>query len=224
MKIVLYSGGQSKSNHKLHQAAVELARRTRKTGTLQLTYIPFCSDNASVFYHRAIRRYRSNGVERFYCLPVDNGPTKEEMDLALTSDIIYLAGGNTFYFLKHLRESGMLSRLKTFAERGGVLAGLSAGGLIMSPTTKLAADEGLGPDENDVGVKNFDGMGLFQFEFSPHFEKTPKQIKAHLAYSLKTKNPILASEDGGGVIIDGDTYRVCGKASLFYRGTHIELT
>ena len=221
MKIVLYSGGQSRSNHKLHEAVVSLARRGRKSRKLQMTYIPFCSDNASVFYQRAIRRYRAHGIERFFCLPVDNKPTEEEMDVALKSDVIYLAGGNTFYFLKYLRETGMLARIKAFAEKGGVLAGLSAGGLIMSPTVKLAADEGLGPDENDVELEDFEGMDLFPFEFSPHYENTTKSNRAHVAYSLTTEHPIFASEDGGGMIIDGETYSICGNAAMFFRGAQI---
>jgi dipeptidase E len=218
MKIVLYSGGQSRSNHELHQAVVKLARSNNKSGTLQLTYIPFCADHAHVFYNRAIRRYRSHGVERFFFLPVDTGPTPDEMEVALTSDIIYLAGGNTFYFLKHLRESGMLANLKRFAEKGGVLAGLSAGGLIMSPTIELAGDAGLGPDPNDVGIKNLKGLGLFPFEFSPHFEHTPKHIQAHVAYSRKTKNPVYAASDGGGIIINGDSHTMIGDGCFFFQG------
>ena len=222
MKIVLYSGGQSRSNHKLHEAVVKLAKQGKRTKTLQMTYIPFCADNASVFYQRAIRRYRSHGIERFFCLPLDNSPTEAEMKVALTSDVIYLAGGNTFYFMKYMRESGMFEQIKAFAEAGGVLAGLSAGGLIMSPTIKLAADPGLGPDENDVGLKEFQGMDLFPFEFSPHFENRPQEVKAHLAYSLKTENPVFASEDGGGMIIDGNTYSVCGSSALFFRGVQVK--
>jgi dipeptidase E len=222
MNIVLYSGGQQKSNHILHKAVVKLAREKNKNGTLQLTYIPFCSDNSSVFYDRAIRRYRSHGVERFFCLPVDQGLTRDEIKVTLSSDIIYLAGGNTFYFLHHLRKSGMLNHLRTFAKRGGVLAGLSAGGLIMSPTSKLAADPGLGPDENDVKLKDFSGLNFFPFEFSPHFLETPKQNEAHLAYSKKTPHPIFASSDGGGMVIRGHQYTVVGKGCFFYRGIKLE--
>ena len=219
MKIVLYSGGQSRSNHKLHRAVVELAQQGKKsTHPLQLTYIPFCSDNASIFYHRTIRRFRSHGVERFFCLHVDASPGVHEIEEALRSDIIYLAGGNTFYFLKHLREAGMLDRLEKFTKKGGVLAGLSAGALIMSPTIKLAADHGLGPDPNEVGLKNLKGIGLFPFEFSPHFHETPSEIKAHQAYSKKTRNPVYAVKDGSGVVITKNKISIVGEASIFYRG------
>ncbi len=222
MKLVLYSGGQSKSNHILHETVVKLAKRGKKSpNSLQLTYIPFCSDGSSIFYNRAIRRYRSHGVKQFYCLNPDESPNKYEIQIALESDIIYLAGGNTFYFLHHLRRAKLLEPLAKFAKRGGVIAGLSAGGLIMSPTVRLAADKGLGPDENEVGVKNFKAMGLFDFEFSPHFDRTKKLVNAHLAYSKKTTYPIYAIEDGGGIVIDGQQITLHGKGAIYHQGTEV---
>ena len=224
MKIVLYSGGQLRSNHKLHQKVVALARQKHGKKALTLTYIPFCSENSSIFFHRAKRRFSANGVKNFYCLNVDIQPSPAEIKKAFQSDIIYLAGGNTFYYLKHLRESGILPYLKNFAKKGGVLAGLSAGGLIMSPTIALAADEGLGPDENEVNMRQneFKSLGLFDFEFSPHFYNTPKEIKAHLAYSKKTKNKVYAIADGSGVVIENQKISIIGNASIFHRGKLLE--
>jgi dipeptidase E len=219
MKLVLYSGGQQRSNSLLHRALVKLAREGKpRSHVLTLTYIPYCSDSSETFFKRAMRRYRAYGVERFFCLHVDENPTREEIHTALQSDIIYLSGGNTFYFLKHLRESGMLAKLPEFVKKGGVMAGLSAGGLIMSPTVKLAADEGLGPDENDVKLKNFKGLGFYPFEFSPHFSATKKQVEAHLAYSKTTKNPVYALSDGSGMVIKDKKVQVMGQASLFFDG------
>jgi dipeptidase E len=218
MRLVLYSGGQLRSNHKLHQAVVNLARQKSGKKVLSMTYIPFCSDNSSIFYHRAKRRFSANGVGKFFCLAVDHSPTAADIKKAFESDIIYLAGGNTFYFLKHLRDSGVLPLLKKFAKKGGVLAGLSAGALIMSPTVALAADKGLGPDDNDVKMKKFNSMGLFNFEFSPHYDGKPSEIRAHLAYSKKTRHPVYAVADGSGVVIDGKEILIYGNATIFHRG------
>ena len=167
MKLVLYSGGQNSSNRRLHQALVDLAKEGRQTRRpLQMTYFPFCADGSSAFFSRIARRYRNFGVSKFLSLSADASPSKEEIKRAFQSDIIYLAGGNTFYFLKHLQTAGLMRPLLNFVKKGGVLAGLSAGGLIMSPTIKLAADRGLGPDPNEVKLKKLIGLGLFPFEFS----------------------------------------------------------
>ena len=77
-------------------------------------------------------------------------------------DAVYLSGGNTFHFLKAIRDShtdGMLERLA--GEK--VFIGTSAGGLIMTPDIELASGE------NDIGLKNTRGLVLVKFGFYPHF-------------------------------------------------------
>ena len=59
--------------------------------------------------------------------------TRNDLHKALGSDVIYLAGGNTFYFLRNLRKSGLIPQLKKFVEQGGVLVGLSASAIIFTP-------------------------------------------------------------------------------------------
>ena len=101
---------------------VDLARGPRRR-KLRLTYLPFCADDSKRFFLRSVRRYRRFGVEEFCCLEADRAPSRRQIAAALDTDIVYLAGGNTFYFLKHLRESGILPELKKFARDGGVIAG-----------------------------------------------------------------------------------------------------
>ena len=90
------------------------------------------------------------------------------------SDIVYLAGGNTYYFLDHLRRSGLLDELALFARRGGVVAGLSAGALILTPHIGLAGYPAFDRDENTVGLgrSGCRGLGLVGFEFFPHYRRS----------------------------------------------------
>lgn len=219
-KLVLYSGGQNRSNHQLHQALVDLVGSKKR---IRMAYVPFCEDGCQIFFKRFERRYGRYGATDFQCLPVDVRPKRAEMEKALKGDIIYLAGGNTFYFLKHLRSSGLLARLKTFAEKGGVLAGLSAGAIMLTPNIELAAYPPFEPDENDVGIRNLKALGLVKFEFLPHFVNSKRMNEAMLMYSLLSKNPVLACPDGSGVVIDGWRKTYFGPAYIFHRGQKINL-
>ena len=220
MKLVLLSGGRNASNLKLHQIAVKMAKKSKnRNQPLTLTYIPSCHENHLHYFNRMRRRYQRLGIKKFNCLNVDQNPSKTEIEEALQSDLIYLAGGNTFYFLKHLRETGMLGKIKSYALNGGVLVGLSAGGLLMTPTVQLAADEGMGPDDAVPGLTQFKSMNLIPFEFSPHYINTPKDIRAHLLYSTKTKNPIYAVQDGGGIVVDDHIITFYGKYAQYHQGT-----
>ena len=219
-KLVLYSGGQEPSNSDLHRALVALAgpNHTRKRH-LTMTYVPFCTEGSDTYFYRAVRRYAPYGVVDFLCLDLELNPTRAQIREALRSEIVYLAGGNTFFFLHHIQRLGMLPMLRAFVKRGGVLAGLSAGGLIMTPTIRMAGISGLDPDDNDIGLKDLRGIGAVPFEFSPHFEPTAKKIRLHLNYSRKTRNPIYACQDGGGIIVQGRATTFIGKTWIFSDGS-----
>jgi dipeptidase E len=220
MRLVLYSGGQRPENRLLHQTLFDLCEKKKHA---KLTYIPFCSDNSKTYFSRITRRYRSFGFNAFHCLPVDRVVEKADLVRALKSDVIYLAGGNTFYFLFHLKRSGLIPHLKKFAQRGGVLAGLSAGALILTPNIGLASVPRFDADENDVGLKDLEGLGLTPFEFSPHYSDNRGRNTSLLNYSKKTKLPVYASADGGGIVVEGDRFTVHGKAAVFYRGHRVLL-
>ncbi len=215
MKLVFYSGGQSSKNKKLHGCLSDLV--DRKKGK-SMTYIPFCADGAGPFYRRAIERYRPYGFTRFHTLSVDTKFTRDELKRALDSDVIYLAGGNTFYFLMHLRKAGLMTKLRDYSRDGGVIAGLSAGGLILTPNIGLAGYPSWEADENEVGLQDLRALGLVDFEFFPHFDRSPRLRRALLRYSRKTSNPILTAHDGGGIIVNGKFTTLLGHVNMIADG------
>lgn len=214
-KLVFYSGGQERSNRLLHQALSDLVGTKKRKS---FTYVPFCWENHQIYYKRAIRRYRCFGFNEFHCLNVDHFIHDVDLEKALRSDVIYLAGGNTFYFLKHLRKSGLLSTLRAFVESGGVLAGLSAGGLIMTPTIHLAGYPHFECDENEVELKNLNALNLVKFEFFPHYRDSKKMREALLSYSEESKYPIYACRDGGGIVFNGTQKNFFGDVFIFNKG------
>ena len=223
-RLVLYSGGQERSNADLHRALVDLAATSRRRSRhLTMTYVPFCTEGSDTYFYRAIRRYAPYGVVDFLCLDIEREPTRKQIREALKSDIVYLAGGNTFFFLHHLKRLGMLPMLRSYVRQGGVLAGLSAGGLIMTPTVAMAGVRGLDPDENDIGLKDLRGLDLVDFEFSPHFNPTRQKIQRHLAYSRKITRPIYACQDGGGIIVQGRAVSFIGPTWIFSRGSVVKI-
>lgn len=221
LKLVFYSGGQEPSNHLLHEGLSSLVSHNSKKS---LTYIPYLWDGHRTFYERSVRRYRKFGFTKFHCLPVDRPFLKEDAKKALQSDVIYLAGGNTFYFLKCLRESGFLGLLKKYAQKGGVIAGLSAGGLVMTPHIGLAGYPRHLADPNEVRLKNLKALSLVQFEFFPHYSRSSKRLDDALSrYSKRSRYPIVASPDGGGVILNGSTTAFYGRTSIFQKGRKFTL-
>lgn len=117
-------------------------------------------------------------------------------------DVIFVEGGNTFYLLKYAKESGFDKALKPFLERGGIYLGVSAGSYITAPDISPAqwkhAD-----DQNIVGLKDLNGLGLIDFYLSPHY--IPGHEKIINKNKGKVSRPIIALTDKQAILIkDGE--------------------
>lgn len=221
MNFVLYSGGATAQNRHLHAALADLVGpKKRKV----MTYVPFCADGALPFYKRFVRRYKPFGFSQIHFFPIDEGFSDEGLERALSGDAIYLAGGNTFYFLHQLRRRGLVTKLRDYAASGGVIAGLSAGAHILTPNIGLAGYPPFDADRNDVRISDLRALGLVPFEFFPHYSGKPT-IRAALAkYSRFNKSPIVAAGDGGGAVIEADKMTFIGRVELFLGGAHGRLS
>jgi len=229
-RLVLYAGGQERRNALIHENLLDLALRGpagRREGGVRMTYVPYTAEGAAPFFRRFERRYRAFGGTHFDCVPADlpelehdARARREAAGRLLASDIVYLAGGNTFYFLAHLRRSGLLSALSRFVARGGVLAGLSAGAHLMTPHIALAGHPSFDRDENEVGLKRSQlaALGAVGFEFFPHYRHSPRYRKSLAAYSRRSGLPMYACRDGSGIVIEGDRFTVHGDVWLFDAG------
>lgn len=228
-RVVLYSGGQVRSNARLHEAVLDLARRGPARGRrrVRMTYVPFTVEGARLFFHRFERRYRAFGGTHFGCVPVDlpelaraGSARRRAAEDLLASDVVYLAGGNTFYFLHHLWRSGLRSVIREFAARGGVLVGMSAGAHLLSPHIELAGYPPFDRDENEVGLprNRFAAIGVVDFELFPHYRHSPRYRRALAAWSRRSGRLLYACRDGGGLVIEGDRVRTVGDVWTFDRG------
>jgi dipeptidase E len=104
-----------------------------------------------------------------------------------------------------------------------VLAGLSAGSIIMTPTINSASYPKFDRDENAVGLRNFDALGLVQFEFFPHFSPEPEYVRELKKQSLKLKYPIYAVADGAGITVFNRRITFFGKIWCYLAGKEFQL-
>ncbi len=96
--------------------------------------------------------------------------TEEEINKSLAmTDILLVAGGDTFYLMEKLKESGADRAIKNFISRGGIYIGSSAGSIVCCPTIEGAEkfdNPNLAPN-----LENFNGMSIFNEVVIPHTQK-----------------------------------------------------
>lgn len=131
-------------------------------------------------------------------------------------DVILVGGGNTFYLLKYARESGFGEALKPFLDKGGVYFGISAGSLIAGRDISIA---GWSPDwdENAVGLKDPQGLGLVDFIVSPHY--IPEHEVIINENRSKVSSPIFALTDFQAILVDGGDIQFIGPGEFKKFGT-----
>jgi dipeptidase E len=93
-------------------------------------------------------------------LKTDNIPSFEDFD------VLHIWGGNTFHYLKRIRELNLIPRIREFIERDGVYVGTSAGSELMCPDL----DANLTSDVNDIGLTDLMCLGYVDFSILPHWD------------------------------------------------------
>lgn len=121
-------------------------------------------------------------------------------------DVIVVGGGNTFYLLHHARLQGFDTWLRdNVAEK--VYLGISAGSILVTPDIAVA---GIEPgDENIVGVTDTTGVGLVDFEVSPHSPE-PVSYQANERYAQTTENTLYCVDEETAVSYEGAELRIIG--------------
>jgi len=107
-------------------------------------------------------------------------------------DIIFVAGGNTFYLLCEVRKSGFDKIVKELVEQGVVYAGSSAGSYLVCPT--IEASNWKPADKPRFGVTDFTALNLVPFVMSVHFTPEYRDIIKQAAPSCKYPIKILTDQ------------------------------
>lgn len=140
------------------------------------------------------------------------GKTEQELLQELKdADIIFVAGGNTFYLLEKARESGFDKTAKEFVEKGVIYVGSSAGATLAGPNI-----EPVKPFDNPAeapGLKSFEGLNLVDFIILPHFgEEKYKQKYEEIVREYSEKGyKLITLTDNQAVIVEGHKYKIVEK-------------
>ncbi len=152
------------------------------------------------------------GIKQIVDLDLKDCKQKELEQILSDKDIIFVNGGNTFYLLKWVRESGFDKVVPHFLKRGRLYVGVSAGSYIACPTIEQATWKH--QDRNRVGLTNFAALGLVPFLITAHFEENYRTIVQRAAQ--RTTYPIVALSDTQAVLVKDGKVNVLGTGKREY--------
>ncbi len=158
------------------------------------------------FFENVKKTIRENGYD-FKDIDIE-GRTKEELrDLFKDKNIIHVEGGNTFYLLKAVRETGFAEVLKELLDEGRVYIGTSAGAYLMCPTIEVANWDDTGKDR--FAINDFTGLAYVPFILKVHYKDEAEPKVRERMKNLKY--PIRILRDGQGILVENGICTFVGE-------------
>ena len=133
------------------------------------------------------------------------GKNEEELDKLLRNkQLVYVEGGNSFYLLKQIRESGFDKVIRKLLKIGVIYAGASAGTYVACPT--IETEPWTNPNKfNRFGITDFTAMNLFPSLIKAHY--TLDQEKTLKPYIEKSKYKVELLTDDEAILVKDDEVR-----------------
>jgi dipeptidase E len=105
----------------------------------------------------------------------------------------------------HLASS---STLDSALMSGGLLIGVSAGAILLTPSVESAA---LCGDATYPELSDRSALNLVDFAIMVHFDESPMQCAELERFAARSKRTVYGVPDGSGVVVDGSRLELLGR-------------
>ncbi len=140
-----------------------------------------------------------------------DGKTESELEKILSGyEAVFVEGGNSFYLLKSIRESGFDKVITKFLPKGLIYIGVSAGSYVACPTIEMALWKHQ-DKYNHHDLTDFTAMNLVPFLVTVHFKEEYRDIlKEKIS---KTNYPVRVLNDEQALLIEDNDIKLIGNGS-----------
>ncbi|MDQ7797409.1 MAG: Type 1 glutamine amidotransferase-like domain-containing protein [Candidatus Edwardsbacteria bacterium] len=206
--IIFYSDQVVPENERLDRRFLEMIGKDRP----RLAYIPSASDNSRRYYHEKCEYYKRYGIEDFLYFDLNKEYDPAKTEELLACDAIHLSGGDPFQFLGSIRKRNFGPVLKKYHENDGILLGISAGAIVLTPSINIS----------HVFYKSrtdqHQAVGLVDFHFLPHWNQRQDRLDAVKKFSIDNQAMVYGCQDGDGMVIHDGNIELVGTVVRIEKG------
>lgn len=170
----------------------------KKANDLKILFIPTASrtEEEMFFVRKSLNELIKVGINNNNVTWFDPDDTSTHLDCS-EIDCIYICGGNTFYLLKKLKESGYFAKIQKWVNEGMLYIGTSAGSVIATPDINYI----LCMDTNDCSLEDTSGLSFINASVIPHYTDEFSETATMLR---KTGDEVLTISDRQAISIQGE--------------------
>ncbi|MBI3589101.1 MAG: Type 1 glutamine amidotransferase-like domain-containing protein [Candidatus Liptonbacteria bacterium] len=139
-------------------------------------------------------------------IDIEDKAEKELREFFKDKNVIHVEGGNTFYLLKAVKETGFDKLIREFINRGKIYVGTSAGAYIACPTIETA---NWTKARDTFGLTNLTALSLVPFLLKVHYTDEMKDLLKEKIASCKY--PVRILRDGQGILVENNNYKFVGE-------------
>lgn len=205
MKLLLTSTGLT--HPEITNTFLELLDKTPSESKVGFVPVAAVTEDEKLYVEESKIELSKLGIKEI----IDINFKEKDQNICPSLDALYVCGGNTFHLMNEINKSNFAEVIKQFINSDKLFLGVSAGTIIVTPSIGIAAVEPA--DKNDVGLTNFSGLGIVDFEISPHVPEIVPYENVE-KYALSIKNKIYAISDMTAIKIQGDNLEVIGEKNF----------
>lgn len=179
-----------------------------------IAYVPSKTDTTRKYFEKIKDHFIAIGVPEVSYCDFDMEYSHLSLNKLQKAECIYLSGGFTPYFLEQLQKHDLLANLTYRAQEGCPIIGVSAGALIMSKSIDILIDDPL-EGKATQGMADRKGLGLFDFEFWPHYGRNVGDESRLRQRNTSTGIKIIGCDDQSGFMRTGNEWSVYGATTIF---------
>lgn len=148
-----------------------------------------------------MKEWELRGVKKVDIVDLKNF-AHQNLEKKLTQyDVLFVNGGNTFYLLHWVIQSGFRDILLKLLADGKVYVGVSAGSIIAGPDIELANWKNV-DEPPTTQPKNLNALNLVPFYIFPHYSEKWQQLVEEKRNTLNNKLICLNNQQAISVIDD----------------------
>jgi len=201
MKIFFIGGGEINQKE-----TIKIDKEIIKEGggkNASVLFFPTAAGDNDGYVKNFLKYYSSIGCNNIKSVKLSQESLEEIKEKIMKADIIYLGGGSAKLLIDCFRKKKIISVLRRFLDKGRVLAGMSAGAIVLGEISILSEIE----DDLNFGK----GFGILpQFIFLPHYKKSYKD-KVYLIKKRFPQKVIFLLPEKSAVYIKGKSIKYFGK-------------
>jgi dipeptidase E len=141
-----------------------------------------------------------------YELDIENTLLADMNEQLMTSDVVYIAGGNSFHLLQQLRKTGFGKLLRDYVDNGGIYIGASAGALVAGADIGPAAT--LDEPDKVYNLKSTLGLGFIDIIPLPHYDGNPVSEVGMIKATYVGAFDMVLMNDDQAIIVEDDQWEL----------------